>query len=63
MKKIYVSLLLLIALFAFIFFVVDINFSGNVNNNTEVKKDLDGNFEFTLAPLSFALLQNGEHFE
>ena len=41
MKKIYVSLLLLIALFAFIFFVVDINFSGNVNNNTEVKKDIN----------------------
>ena len=40
MKKIYVSLLLLIALFAFIFFVVDINFSGNVNN-TEVKKDIN----------------------
>ncbi len=33
------------------------------DGNTEVKKDLDGNFEFTLAPLSFALLQNGEHFE
>ena len=33
------------------------------DDNTEVKKDLDGNFEFTLAPLSFALLQNGEHFE
>ena len=43
MKKIYVSLLLLIALFAFIFFVVDINFSGNVNNydNTETKKDIN----------------------
>ncbi|MDD6068396.1 MAG: alpha-amylase family glycosyl hydrolase [Succinivibrio sp.] len=33
------------------------------DGNTEVKKDLEGNFEFTLAPLSFALLQNGEHFE
>ena len=35
----------------------------SVDGNTEVKKDLEGNFEFTLAPLSFALLQNGEHFE
>ncbi|MDY4993561.1 MAG: alpha-amylase family glycosyl hydrolase [Succinivibrio sp.] len=33
------------------------------DGNTEVKKDLEGNFEFTLAPHSFALLQNGEHFE
>ncbi len=33
----------------------------SVDGNAVVKKDLDGNFEFTVAPLSFALLQTGEH--
>lgn len=35
MKKIYLSLLLLITLFTFIFFVIDINFSGNIENNKD----------------------------
>lgn len=45
MKKIYFSLLLLITLFAFIFFVIDINFSGNIKDNkstnTSVKEQVD----------------------
>ncbi len=32
-----------------------------VEGNAEVKKDEKGNFEFTVAPLSFALLQTGDH--
>lgn len=57
MKKIYISLLLLIGLFAFIFFVIDINFSGNVNNydNTETKKDInyiDNNYLINLDDVS-----------
>ena len=68
MKKIYVSLLLLIALFAFIFFVVDINFSGNVNNNTEVKKDInyiDKNYLINLSdvPLKYEVKLKNNCFD
>lgn len=62
MKKIYLSLLLLITLFTFIFFVIDINFSGNIDNNkdnndknTTTNKDtnyIDNNYLINLNDVS-----------
>ncbi len=61
MKKIYFSLLFLVALFAFIFFVIDINFSGiikdkeSTNTSTNIKKNInyiDNNYLIDLNDVS-----------
>lgn len=69
MKKVYTSLILLIALFAFIFFVIDINFSGNINTNTETKSEevnyIDNNYLINLndVPLKYEVNLEKECFD